>query len=154
MALCFHQYSMSAIRADTKRVLFLCTGNCCRSQMAEGLLRSLANDGMEALSAGARPAGYIHPLAIEVMQDTGIDISVQRSKSIYEFLPAAGQPPDLIISVCSAADHDCPTFPAHVQRLHWPFDDPAQADGSHDQKLAVFRKIRDEIRRAIVEYFR
>ena len=134
-----------------KRVLFLCTGNSCRSQMAEGLLREFAGDRFEALSAGSKPAGYVHEGAIQAMSELGIDISDLRSKSINEFLPPDGTPPDLIISVCSGAEHDCPTFPGHVERLHWPFDDPAHAEGTEEEKFACFRRVRDEIRDALSE---
>ena len=134
-----------------KRVLFLCTGNSCRSQMAEGLLRELAGDRFEALSAGSNPAGYVHEGAIQAMSELGIDISDLRSKSINEFLPPKGTPPDLIISVCSGAEHDCPIFPGTVERLHWPFDDPAHAEGTEEEKLACFRRVRDEIREALTE---
>ena len=131
------------------RILFLCTGNSCRSQMAEALLRHLAGDRCESLSAGANPAGYVHPQAVEAMREIGIDISGHRSKSIDEFLPPQGQPPDLVISVCDSAARRCPTFPAPVERLHWPFDDPAHAEGTDEEKMAVFRRVRDEIRAAI-----
>lgn len=133
------------------RVLFLCTGNSCRSQMAEGLLRELGGDRFEALSAGSRPAGYVHSGAIQVMAELDIDISNQGSKSIDEFLPPNGTPPDTIISVCSGAEHDCPVFPGTVKRLHWPFDDPAHAEGTEEEKLACFRRVRDEIRTALAE---
>ncbi|MFT5322371.1 MAG: arsenate reductase [Planctomycetaceae bacterium] len=132
-----------------KRVLFLCTGNSCRSQMAEGLLRELAGDRFEALSAGSKPAGYVHAGGIQAMSELGIDISDLRSKSINEFLPPEGTPPDLIISVCSGAEHDCPIFPGTVERLHWPFDDPAHAAGTEEEKLACFRRVRDEIKTAL-----
>ena len=133
------------------RVLFLCTGNSCRSQMAEGLLRELAGDRFEALSAGSNPAGYVHPGAVQVMAELDIDISAQASKSINEFLPPVGTPPDTIISVCSGAEHDCPTFPGNVRRLHWPFEDPAHARGTDEEKVACFRRVRDEIREAITD---
>ncbi|REJ72692.1 MAG: arsenate reductase ArsC [Planctomycetota bacterium] len=136
-----------------KRVLFLCTGNSCRSQMAEGLLRQLAGDRYESLSAGADPSGYVHPLAVRVMQELEIDISDQRSKHIDEFLPPAGSPPDLIISVCAAADKQCPVFPAAVEQKHTPFDDPAHAEGTDEQKLVEFRRVRDEIRAMIERDF-
>ncbi len=136
-----------------KRVLFLCTGNSCRSQMAEGWLRHLGGERYEALSAGAAPAGYVHPLAVEVMKEVGIDISAQRSKSIAEFLPPHGQPPDLVVSVCSAAAQDCPTLPLRTERIDLPFDDPAQAEGSVEQKRRVFRRVRDQIKRTIRERF-
>ena len=135
--------------AGKQRVLFLCTGNSCRSQMAEGWLRHLAGDRFESLSAGAKPAGYIHPLAIRVMQEAGIDISPQSSKHIREFLPPMGTPPDLIISVCGNAEKECPLFPGRVERWHWPFDDPFHASGSDDDRLAEFRRVRDEIKARI-----
>lgn len=114
--------------------------------MAEGLLRDAAGDRFEALSAGSKPAGYVHSGAIQAMKEIGIDISEQVSKSINEFLPPDGTPPDMIISVCSGAEHDCPTFPGNVERHHWPFDDPAHAEGTAEEKLACFRRVRDEIR--------
>ena len=113
--------------------------------MAEGLLRHLAGDRFEALSAGANPSGSVHPLAVTAMEELGLDISQQTSKHINEFLPPDGQPPDLIVSVCSAAEKECPVFPGDVDRLHWPFDDPADADGTDDEKLDEFRRVRDEI---------
>lgn len=128
-----------------KRVLFLCTGNSCRSQMAEGILRDEAGDKYEALSAGAKPSGYVHPLSVTAMQELGIDISHQKSKHIDEFLPPDGKPPHLIISVCSSAEKECPLFPMDVERWHWPFDDPADATGSEEEKLVEFRRVRDEI---------
>ena len=132
-----------------QRVLFLCTGNSCRSQMAEAWLRELGGNRFEALSAGAKPAGYVHPLSIVAMQEVGIDISSQTSKHIRDFLPSAGTPPDLIISVCGNAEKECPNFPGRVQRWHWPFDDPAHATGSDDEKMLEFRRVRDEIRTRI-----
>src|ERR1700734_4114754 len=102
------------------RVLFLCTGNSSRSQMAEGLLRQSFGDRIEALSAGSRPAGYVHPLAIAAMREIGTDVSTQRSKSILEFLPPDGAPPDLLITLCASAARECPTFPPHARRLAWP----------------------------------
>ena len=130
----------------TKRVLFLCTGNSCRSHIAEGLLRQMAAGERVSLSAGSHPAGFVHPLAVEVMREIGIDISDHASKSIDNFLPPAGEPPDLVISVCASAEKECPTFPARVKRLHWPFDDPAHAEGERDEVIEVFRRVRDEIR--------
>ncbi|MCZ6795844.1 MAG: arsenate reductase ArsC [Planctomycetota bacterium] len=129
-----------------KRVLFLCTGNSCRSHLAEGLLRHLGGGDFVALSAGSRPTGEVHPLAVEVMRESRVDISLQRSKSVEEFLPPAGEPPDLVISVCASAEKECPAFPGQVRRLHWPVDDPAHAEGSREEVLAVFRRVRDEIR--------
>ena len=126
-----------------KRILFLCTGNSCRSHMAEGWLRELGGDRVGSLSAGADPSGYVHPFAIRVMQEAGVDISSHRSKSIEEFL---ADPPELIVSVCEQAERSCPAFPGRVERRTWPFDDPARAEGSEDEKLAFFRRVRDEIR--------
>ena len=125
-------------------VLFLCTGNSCRSQMAEGTLRHAAGDRFEVVSAGTRPAG-LNPTAVEVMRETGIDISNHRSKNLDEFL---GQRFDWVITVCDAAKEACPLFPGASRQLHWSFEDPAW------QELAVFRRVRDEIQariRAFVE---
>ena len=134
---------------DSTRILFLCTGNSCRSHMAEGLLRFLAGDRFESLSAGSKPSGYVHPLAIEVMAEVDIDISGHRSKSIDEYLPPHGLPPDIVISVCDNAANECPTIPEKVERLHIAFEDPASAPGTVEEKLAVFRRVRDEIRETL-----
>lgn len=125
------------------RVLILCTGNSARSQMAEGWLNHLAGDRFQAFSAGSQPAGYVHLLAIRVMAEVGIDISQHRSKSMNEFL---GQPFDYVITVCAPAAEACPVYPGPARRLHWPFDDPAEASGSEEERLAVFRRVRDAIR--------
>lgn len=119
--------------------------------MAEGLLRELGGDRFVALSAGAKPAGYVHPMAVDAMTELDIDISAQASKSINDFLPPAGEPPDLIISVCGAAEKECPNFPGAVARKHWPFDDPAYATGTDDEKRSEFRRVRDEIRATLEE---
>jgi arsenate reductase (thioredoxin) len=121
--------------------------------MAEGLLRHLGGERFESLSAGANPAGYVHPLAIAAMAELGVDISRQASKHINEFLPPAGRPPDLIISVCSSAEKECPVFPVPVERLHWPFDDPAHATGTDEEKLVEFRRVRDEIGSRLTQHF-
>jgi arsenate reductase len=130
-------------------VLILCTGNSCRSHLAEGILRAAAGDILEVASAGSNPAGYVHPLAIQVMREIGIDISNHRSKHLNEFLQ---QPVETVITVCGNADQACPTFPGQVNRHHWPFDDPAKATGTDAEKLAVFRRVRDEIRRVFEAY--
>ena len=117
--------------------------------MAEGWLRHRAGERLTSLSAGAKPSGYVHPLAVQVMDEIGVQIGEQVSKSIDDFLPPAGDPPDLIISVCGAAEKECPVFPGAVERWHWPFDDPADAEGSEDEKLEFFRRVRDEIREKI-----
>lgn len=137
-----------------QRILFLCTGNSCRSQMAEGFLRHLFGDRFESLSAGAKPAGYVHACAVAVMAECGIDISIQVSKSIRDFLPPQGTPPDVVISVCSTADENCPVFPANVERWQWPFDDPFHATGSELEQMPEFRRVRDEIREQIKNKFR
>jgi arsenate reductase len=111
--------------------------------MAEGLLRQLGGDRFEVYSAGSDPAGYVHPVAIKVMAEIGIDISRHRSKHMNQFID---EPFDYVITVCDAAAEACPLFPGPAQRLHWPFDDPAKAEGSEDQRLPVFRRVRDEIR--------
>lgn len=129
------------------KVLFLCTGNSARSQMAEGYLREVAGNRFEALSAGIEPKG-LNPLAVEAMREIGIDISGQRSKDVREFL---GQAIPYVITVCDNAREHCPIFPRTYKFLHWSFDDPASAKGSHDEKLAVFRRVRDEIARRIEE---
>ena len=124
-----------------KRVLFLCTGNSCRSQMAEGFLRSLAADQFEAYSAGINPVG-LNPNAVRVMKEKGIDISGQQSKNVASYL---GQHFPFIITVCDNAREQCPIFPGPAQRLHWGFEDPAHATGNEEEKLGMFRRVRDEI---------
>jgi len=130
-------------------VLILCTGNSCRSQMAEGFLRAAAGDLMNVQSAGSNPAGFVHPLAIKVMAEAGINISGQHSKHLKEFLD---QPVHTVITVCGHADRACPIFPGQVNRHHWPFDDPAKATGSEAEILAVFHRVRDELRRVFEAY--
>ena len=121
--------------------------------MAEGLLRHSAGDRFEVLSAGSHPAGFVHPLAIEALQEIDIDITGQRSKAIDEFLPPDGEPPDVIVSVCSAADNVCPSFPGDVERIHLPFDDPFHDEGTHEEKMSRFREIRDKIKAALESQF-
>ena len=123
------------------KVLFLCTGNSARSQMAEGYLRHVAADEFEALSAGIEPKG-LNPLAVEAMREIGIDISVQRSKDVGEFL---GHSIPYVVTVCDNAKEHCPVFPGAHCLLHWSCDDPASASGTHDEKLRVFRRVRDQI---------
>ena len=136
--------------AGPARVLFLCTGNSCRSQMAEGLLRNLAPDAYESLSAGSRPAEAVHPMAIAVMQELEIDISAQQPKSIEIFLTGDQPAPIIVISVCAKASEECPAFTgAAVLSMSLPFDDPADAEGDDAEKLTVFRRVRDEIRETL-----
>lgn len=130
-------------------VLILCTGNSCRSHLAEGLLRAAAGDILDVQSAGSKPAGYVHPLAIEAMKEIGIDISAHRSKHMNDFLQ---QPVETVITVCGNADQACPLYPGQVNRHHWPFEDPAHAPGTDAEKLVVFRRVRDEIRRVFEAY--
>lgn len=131
--------------SSNPKVLFLCTGNSARSQMAEGYLRHVAGDRFEPLSAGIEPKG-LNPLAIEAMQEIGIDISKQNSKDVVSFL---GQYIPYIVTVCDNARERCPIFPRSFKFLHWSFDDPAAVQGSREEKLAVFRRVRDEIARRI-----
>jgi len=144
------------IKPDTKpkpTILILCTGNSCRSQMAEGFLRAAAGDVAEVCSAGSKPAGYIHPLAVQVMREAGIDLSAPpyRSKSMNEFLDET-KAITTVITVCGAADAACPVFPRQVNRYHWPFDDPAHATGTEVEKLAEFRRVRDQIKQVFQAY--
>ncbi len=124
------------------RVLILCTGNSARSQMAEGLLRHDAGNVYEVFSAGTKPT-RVRPEAITVMREVGIDISGHRSKSVDEF---AGQDFDYVITVCDNAKESCPIFPANTKRIHWSIDDPAAVQGPEEERLAAFRRIRDELR--------
>src|SRR5579864_7589308 len=128
-----------------KKVLILCTGNSARSQMAEGLLRREAGDQFEVFSAGTKPS-RLRAEAIAVMREIGIDISGHHAKSVDEF---AGQAFDYVITVCDNAKESCPVFPAATQRLHWPFEDPAAVEGSEAERMAAFRRIRDQIQSRI-----
>jgi arsenate reductase (thioredoxin) len=124
-----------------KQVLFLCTGNSARSQMAEGLLRHVAGDRFEVASAGVSPT-QVRPEAIEAMREIGIDISNHSSKAVDEFV---GREFDYVITVCDNANEQCPVFSGDTTRIHWSFDDPAAAEGDPAARLAVFRRVRDEI---------
>ena len=134
--------------SDKKRVLILCTGNSARSQMAEGLLRHDGGEKFEVESAGVE-ASFVRPQAIEAMREVGIDISGHRSKSVDEFL---GQEFDYVITVCDNANERCPVFPGKTERIHWGFDDPAAAQGDEAERLAVFRRVRDEIRERLRQF--
>jgi arsenate reductase len=133
------------LMVEKRRVLFLCTHNSARSQMAEGLLRHLAGDRVEAHSAGTE-ATFVRPLAIRAMAELGIDISGQRSKTLERYL---GQPFDVVVTVCDDANEACPVFPGARERLHWSLLDPSQAAGSEDEQVAVYRAVRDAIRERI-----
>ncbi len=128
--------------AEKKTVLILCTGNSARSQMAEGLLRHDAGDRFEVESAGTKPS-QVRPEAITVMKELGIDISGHRSKSVDEF---AERKFDYVLTVCDNAKESCPIFPGHANRLHRNFEDPAAAGGSENERLAIFRRVRDQLR--------
>jgi arsenate reductase len=124
-----------------RRVLVLCTHNSARSQMAEGLLRALAPERFEVASAGTA-ATRVHPLAIRAMDELGIDLRGHRAKTVETLL---GEPWDVVITVCDSANERCPVFPGLTTRLHWSFEDPSAATGSEDERLAVFRRVRDAI---------
>ncbi len=130
-------------------ILILCTGNSCRSHLAEGILRRALGDGYDVQSAGSKPAGYVHPLAVKAMAEIGIDISGHRSKHLNEFLK---QEVETVITVCGNADQACPMFPGQVNRYHWGFDDPAHATGSDEEKMGVFRRVRDQVKLVFEAY--
>jgi arsenate reductase (thioredoxin) len=136
---------------DTSKpmVLILCTGNSCRSHLAEGILRAAAGDLLNVQSAGSKPAGYVHPLAIKVMAEIGIDISQHHSKHMDEFLH---QKVETVITVCGNADQACPMFPGQINRHHWGFFDPAKAEGNDEEILTVFRRVRDQIKQTFEAY--
>lgn len=133
---------------EKKRILILCTGNSARSQMAEGLLRYDAGDSFDVESAGVRP-GIVRPEAIAVMKELGIDIGAQRSKHVAEF---DGQKFDYVISVCDSARDSCPVFFGTAHKLHHSFDDPAAFDGSEEQRLALYRRVRDGLRSYLASF--
>ena len=130
-------------------VLILCTGNSCRSHMAEGILRAAAGDLLDVHSAGSKPAGYVHPKAIAALAEIGIDISGHTSKHMNDFLDRNIH---TVITVCGNADQVCPMYPGQVRRHHWGFVDPAHATGSDEEIMAQFRVVRDEIRRVFEAY--
>jgi arsenate reductase len=134
---------------DKRSVLILCTGNSCRSHLAEGILRRAGGDLFDVHSAGSQPAGYVHPMAIGVMNEIGIDISGHQSKHVGDYL---ARRVDTVITVCGQADQNCPVFPGRVRRHHWPFEDPAHARGGNEEILSIFRRVRDEIRRVFEAY--
>lgn len=134
---------------SSKQVLFLCTGNSCRSQMAEGLVNHFLGEEWTAYSAGTRPVGFVHPLAVQVMAELDVDISGYRSKSVEEFLGVAF---DVVVTVCNGAAEDCPLWLGDGRVVHISFPDPAQATGSQAERLAVFRQVRGDIREQIFEH--
>lgn len=140
---------MLPMNSTKPTILILCTGNSCRSHLAEGILRAAAGDMLNVQSAGSKPAGYVHPLAIQVMKEIGIDISAHHSKHMNDFL---SQPVETVVTVCGNADQACPMFPGQLNRHHWGFEDPAHAVGSEEEKLVVFRKVRDQIKLVFEAY--
>jgi arsenate reductase (thioredoxin) len=131
------------------KVLFLCTGNTARSQIAEGFLRKHAGDRFEVFSAGLEP-GFINPLTIQVMEEQGVNMNGHYSKGLDQFLGKVHFA--YLITVCGRAEEKCPIFPGMGQRLHWPFEDPAAFQGSPEEKLAKFRQVRDEIEAKVKEF--
>lgn len=132
-----------------KKVLFLCTGNSCRSQMAEGFIKHDLSKKWKAYSAGTEPSGYVHPLAIEAMAELGIDISRGKSKSVEQYKKKKF---DLVVTVCDDAAENCPAWLGKGHVEHIEFLDPAEAEGSHEEKMQVFRTVRDDIRRRVIYY--
>ena len=131
-----------------KRILFLCTGNSCRSQMGQGLLRKLGGGEYEAFSAGTKPAERVHPLAVATLAEQGIDISAHTPKLLDDF---AGQTFDLLITTCDSANEECPYYPGAKARLHWSLPDPAAATGTEEEIRAAFREVADDLERRIRE---
>ncbi len=130
-------------------ILILCTGNSCRSHMAEGILREVAGNVLNVQSAGSAPTGSVHPLAILTLGEIGIDISSHTSKHMNEFLSANVE---TVITVCDNADQVCPSFPGQSYRHHWPFPDPAKAEGTEAEIRNIFDQVRDDIRRVFTDY--
>jgi arsenate reductase len=131
------------------RIIVICTGNSCRSQIAEGWFKHLAQDDILVVSAGSDPTGYVHPIAIEVMREVGIDLSENLSKPISQFLT---QEFEFVITVCDEAAETCPVFPGPGERIHWSLEDPAKFKGTDDEMLGVFRTTRDLIRQRIEDF--
>jgi arsenate reductase len=130
-------------------ILILCTGNSCRSHLAEAILRRALGDLADVASAGSKPAGYVHPVALEVLQEIGLDASSHHSKHLNEFLD---KPVTTVITVCGNADQVCPVFPGQLNRYHWGFSDPAHATGTPEEIRAEFRRVRDQIRLVFEAY--
>jgi len=133
--------------SEKKRVLVLCTGNSCRSQMAEGWVNHLLGSEWVARSAGTAPAARVHPLAVRAMAEVGVDLAGGKPEPVGVYLD---EPWDLVVTVCDAAQEACPTFPRPVSKLHISFFDPAAAEGTDDEKMAAFRRVRDEIHDRLV----
>ena len=143
------RHSQPSTSSMPPAILILCTGNSCRSHLAEGILRAALNDHFRVASAGSNPSGYVHPLSVKAMAELGIDISGHHSKHMDNFLTDEVK---TVITVCGNADQACPTFPGQMNRYHWGFDDPAHATGSEEEQMIVFRRVRDEIARVFRAY--
>lgn len=130
-------------------ILVLCTGNSCRSHMAEGILRHAAGDLFEVYSAGSKPAGYVHPKAVAAMAELDIDIATHQSKHLDTYLE---RDINTVITVCGNASEACPVFPGQLNRYHWGFDDPAHATGTDEEIMAEFRRVRDQIKLVFEAY--
>ena len=130
-------------------ILILCTANSARSHIAQGLLRAAAGDILEVHSAGSKPTGFVHPLAVLAMKEIGIDLTSHRSRHLNEFL---NQPIETVITVCGNVDQVCPVFPGQVHRFHWPFEDPAKAMGTQEDRLNAFRRVRDQMKEKFEAY--
>lgn len=135
--------------SDSPLILILCTGNSCRSQMAEAFLREAAGGAVRVASAGSKPSGYVHNFSIKVMAEVGHDISDWKSKSLDVFRDLNVE---TVITVCGNADQACPEFPGQQHRYHWGFEDPAEAEGTEEEQLAQFRRVRDEIKKVFQAY--
>jgi arsenate reductase (thioredoxin) len=131
------------------KILILCTGNSCRSHMAEGILRNTGGDLFEVFSAGSNPTGYVNPLAVEAMQEIGVDLSGHTSKHLDSFLDTGI---DTVITVCGNENEACPVFPGLVNRYHWGFPDPPQDIREGEEAIHAFRRIRDQIRNTFEAY--
>jgi arsenate reductase len=136
---------------DQPSILFLCTGNCCRSQMAEGLMRKLAGDGLDVLSAGSQPAGYVHPLAIAVMREIDIDISGHESKGLEAF---AGREFDYVVTVCDSAKRACPALRGRKATYHWSIPDPVSMTWGEEGAMAKAREVRDDLAKRLTKLLR
>ena len=143
------KYQFQMEKHEKPIVLILCTGNSCRSHMAEGILHEVAGDVLDVQSAGSDPVGHVHPLAIRALGEIGIDISSHSSKHLKQF---TDRDVETVITVCDNADQACPTFPGQVNRHHWPLPDPAKAKGSEEEIWNTFKQVRDDIRRMFTDY--
>lgn len=145
------RFYVSKVSNNMKNVLILCTGNSCRSQMAQVIWQELGGGNWKAESAGSKPSGYVHPLALTAIEEIGLSVEGLESKSVEPFVE---QEIELAVTVCDNAKEACPVLPGVAETLHWPFDDPAEATGTDEQKMEVFRRVRDEIHAKISDYLK